>query len=258
VRVVDFRWYLDGRSGRAAYDGGHIPGAVFVDLDREVTGHDPGRGRHPLPSQQEFEVAMRSAGVRRDSRVVVYDDQGGFSAGRLWWLLRYFGHQDVAVLDGGLEAWSADLSTEPARVPPGDFVASVPREASKLDFEELLEAAGDLVLLDARSGPRYRGEVEPMDPKPGHIPGARNAHWQANLDDGQRFLGAGELRRRFESLGVRVGSDVVAYCGSGVSACHTLLALEIAGLPGARLYPGSWSDWSRRPDAPVATGSEDL
>jgi thiosulfate/3-mercaptopyruvate sulfurtransferase len=259
LRVIDFRWYLDGRSGRAAYDDGHIPGAVFVDLDREVTGwHASGAGRHPLPSRRDFEVAMRDAGVRRGSRVVVYDDQGGFSAGRLWWLLRYFGHPNVAVLDGGLAAWSGDLSTETARYPPGNFAAAAPHESSKLDFEELVQAAGDLVLLDARSGPRYRGEVEPIDPKAGHIPGARNAPWQDNLDDDQRFLGAGELRRRFESLGVKAGGDVVAYCGSGVSACHNLLALEIAGLSGGRLYPGSWSDWSSRPEAPVATGGEEV
>ena len=258
LRVIDLRWYLDGRPGRAAYEAGHIPGAVFVDLDREITGHRPGAGRHPLPSHEEFQVAMRRAGVGRVSRVVVYDDQGGFSAGRLWWLLRYFGHPDVAVLDGGLAAWPGDLSTETARYPPGDFVAAAPQEGSKLDFEELVQAAGDLVLLDARSGPRYRGEAEPIDPKAGHIPGALNAPWQDNLGDDQRFLGAGELRLRFQSLGVREGRDVVAYCGSGVSACHNLLALEIAGLSGSRLYPGSWSDWSSRPEAPVATGAEEV
>jgi thiosulfate/3-mercaptopyruvate sulfurtransferase len=258
LRVIDLRWYLDGRPGRAAYEAGHIPGAVFVDLDREITGHGEGGGRHPLPSRQQFEVAMRQAGLGRGSRAVVYDDQGGFSAGRLWWLLRYFGHPDVALLDGGLAAWPGDLSAETARYPHGDFVASPPREESKLDFEELVKAADDLVLLDARSGPRYRGEVEPLDPKAGHIPAARIAPWQANLDDNQRFLEAGALRRRFQNLGVRAGSDAVAYCGSGVSACHNLLALEIAGLSGARLYPGSWSDWSRRPDAPVATGGEQV
>jgi thiosulfate/3-mercaptopyruvate sulfurtransferase len=255
LRLIDFRWYLDGRSGRAAYDSGHIPGAVFVDLDREVTGRE-GSGRHPLPSREDFEAAMRKAGVGRDSRVVVYDDQGGFSAGRLWWLLRYFGHAAVAVLDGGLPAWPGDISTEQVQVPPGDFEASQPRAAAKLDFDELRPLIASLVLLDARSGPRYRGEVEPMDPQAGHIPGAHNAPWQANLDGRQRFLKPDELRRQFQALGVTSGGEVVAYCGSGISACHNLLALEIAGFSGARLYPGSWSDWSRRPAAPVATGTE--
>jgi thiosulfate/3-mercaptopyruvate sulfurtransferase len=257
LRVIDLRWYLDGRSGRAAYETGHIPGAVFVDLDREVTGLTPGQGRHPLPVREDFEKAMRRAGVGRGSHVVVYDDQGGFSAGRLWWLLRYFGHADVAVLDGGLRAWSGELSTQAAQVPPGDFVASAARESAKLDFEELRQSAAGLVLLDARSGERFRGEVEPIDPRAGHIPGARHAAWQANLDAEKRFLPPGELRRHFQQLGVRTGDQVVAYCGSGVSACHNLLALEVAGLPGARLYPGSWSDWSTREDAPVATGPED-
>jgi thiosulfate/3-mercaptopyruvate sulfurtransferase len=257
LRVIDLRWYLDGRSGRAAYESGHIPGAVFVDLDREVTGRTRGQGRHPLPAREDFEQAMRRAGVGRGSQVVVYDDQGGFSAGRLWWLLRYFGHADVAVLDGGLGAWPGELSTHAAHVPPGDFVASAARESAKLDFEELRQSAADLVLLDARSGERFRGEVEPIDPKAGHIPGARHAAWQTNLDAGKRFLPPGELRRHFQQLGVRTGDQVVAYCGSGVSACHNLLALEVAGLLGGRLYPGSWSDWSTREDAPVATGPED-
>ena len=257
LRVIDLRWYLDGRSGRAAYEAGHIPGAAFVDLDSEITGRIRGQGRHPLPARENFELAMRRAGVGRKSHVVVYDDQGGFSAGRLWWLLRYFGHADVAVLDGGLAAWPGELSTDAAHVAPGDFVASPARESAKLDFEELRGSAAGLVLLDARSGDRFRGEVEPIDPKAGHIPGARSVPWQSNLDGQKRFLPRDQLRRHFQQLGVRSGDQVVAYCGSGVSACHHLLALEVAGLPGARLYPGSWSDWSTRDDAPVATGPEE-
>jgi thiosulfate/3-mercaptopyruvate sulfurtransferase len=225
LRVIDLRWYLDGRSGRAAYEAGHIPGAAFVDLDSEITGRIRGQGRHPLPARENFELAMRRAGVGRESHVVVYDDEGGFS--------------------------------DAAHVAPGDFVASPARESAKLDFEELRGSAAGLVLLDARSGERFRGEVEPIDPKAGHIPGARSVPWQSNLDGQKRFLPRDQLRRHFQQLGVRSGDQVVAYCGSGVSACHHLLALEVAGLLGARLYPGSWSDWSTRDDAPVATGPEE-
>lgn len=257
VRVLDFRWYLDGRSGRAAYEAGHVPGAVFVDLDADVTGQKPDQGRHPLPERDGFQAAMRAAGVNADTRVVVYDDQGGFSAGRLWWLLRYFGHDTVAVLDGGLASWPGDLTTEVETRAPGNFIATPPREEMKLDYVEVrgLERS-DAVLLDARAPERYSGEVQLLDPKAGHIPGARSAPWQRNLGEDSRFLSSADLRQRFAELGVTEGSQVVAYCGSGVSACHNLLALAIAGLPGARLYPGSWSDWSRRDDAPVATGEE--
>jgi thiosulfate/3-mercaptopyruvate sulfurtransferase len=254
LRVIDFRWYLDGRSGKAAYDAGHIPGAVFVDLDREVTGH--GAGRHPLPGRPQFELAMRRTGVDRGSRVVVYDDLGGFSAARLWWLLRYFGHAAVAVLDGGLAAWPGELSREAVRVPAGDFVAAPPRSEMKLDYEGVRGLASGAVLLDARAPERYRGEVEPIDPRAGHIPGARSRPWQANLDERRRFRSREDLRAEFGELGMQDGSVAVAYCGSGVSACHNLLALEIAGLPGGRLYEGSWSDWSRRPEAPAATGTD--
>jgi thiosulfate/3-mercaptopyruvate sulfurtransferase len=273
LRVIDFRWYLDGRSGRAAYDSGHVPRAVFVDLDAEVTGRQQGQGRHPLPGREQFELAMRRAGVCTVSRVVVYDDLGGFSAARLWWLLRYFGHQAVAVLDGGLQAWPNELSTAPESPAEGDFEATPAQEHMKLDYEALrrplagsadrssmplagraAEGVSRLVLLDARSPERFRGEVEPIDPRAGHIPGARNRPWQANLDERKRFLAPDRLRREFEALGVVSGPEAVAYCGSGVSACHTLLALELAGLTAGRLYPGSWSDWSTRAEAPAATG----
>jgi thiosulfate/3-mercaptopyruvate sulfurtransferase len=253
--VVDFRWYLDGRSGRDAYAGGHIPGAVWVDLDGEVTGRRPGAGRHPLPERAAFEAAMRAAGVNRGSTVVVYDDQGGFVAARLWWLLRYFGHDAVALLDGGLQAWTGPLSTEPAAPPPGDFAAGPPREELKVEYDAVRRLPPGVLLLDARAPERYRGEVEPVDPKPGHIPGARSAFYRQNLDGDLRFLEPEALRRRYAELGVSSGAEVVAYCGSGVSACHDLLALELAGLHGARLYPGSWSEWAAHPDAPVATGA---
>ena len=257
IRVIDLRWYLDGRSGHDAYLAGHVPGAVFIDLDGEITGRAPGAGRHPLPERVAFERAMRQAGVEGGGRVVVYDDQSGFTAGRLWWLLRYFGHEDVAVLDGGLRAWGEPLEREERRLEPGGFVASPPEEGMKADYDQVRSLDPSTVLLDARAGERYRGEVEEaLDPRAGHIPGARSAPWGGNLDGDGRFRSAPELRRRFEALGVRSGEEVVAYCGSGVSACHDLLAMEVAGLSGARLYPGSWSDWSRRQGAPIATGDE--
>jgi thiosulfate/3-mercaptopyruvate sulfurtransferase len=255
LRVIDFRWYLDGRLGKDAYLAGHIPGAVFVDLEGEVTGRQPNAGRHPLPEREAFELAMRQAGVGRESKVVVYDDQGGFTAARLWWLLRYFCHQSTAVLDGGLQAWAGPIQKEEASCQPGDFVALSPRTGMKVDFEEVQGLTESAVLLDARSPERYRGEEEPIDPQAGHIPGARSAHWRANLGCDGRFLSAPELRQRLQGLGAE-RADVISYCGSGVSACHNLLALELAGLGGARLYPGSWSDWSNRANAPVATGEE--
>jgi thiosulfate/3-mercaptopyruvate sulfurtransferase len=255
VRVVDLRWYLDGRSGRAAYDAGHVPGAVFVDLNA-ISGHEPGRGRHPLPAPAVFEAGMRGAGVGRDSLVVVYDDAGGAVAARLWWLLRYFGHERAAVLDGGIQAWSGELSTRAEEPPPGDFTAGEPRDELKVEYEDVRRLPASTLLIDARAGERYRGETEPVDPIGGHIPGARNAPASGNLGAGGRFRSPEELRERYEALGAGGDRDVVLYCGSGVSACHDLLALELAGLPGARLYPGSWSEWTAHADAPVATGDE--
>jgi len=256
LRIIDFRWYLDGRSGRAAHEAGHVPGAVFVDLDGEVTGHVPNAGRHPLPEREAFERAMREAGVNARSAVVVYDDAGGGTAARLWWLLRYFGHEAAAVLDGGLAAWPGPLATGAETAPPGDFRSGPPRAELKVDHDDVRRLGPGAVLLDARAPERYRGEVEPVDPKAGHIPGARSAFFGGNLDEARRFLAPAALRRRYEELGAGEGSDVVVYCGSGVNACHDLLALELAGITGARLYPGSWSDWCGRPDAPVATGGD--
>jgi len=255
VRVIDLRWYLDGRSGRAAYEAGHIPGAVYVDL-ASISGREPGRGRHPLPDAELFQAAMREAGVGAGTTVVVYDDSGGTVAGRLWWMLRYFGHERAAVLDGGIQAWTGDLSTATDAPPPGDFTAAAPRTELKLDYEDVRALPEGTLLLDARAGDRYRGESEPVDARAGHIPGARSAPASGNLTEDRRMRSPEELRQRFADLGVTDGAGVVVYCGSGVSACHDLLALEVAGLPGARLYPGSWSDWSNRPDAPVATGEE--
>ena len=248
LRVIDLRWYTDGRSGRDAYLSGHVPGAVFVDLDRDITGTE-GPGRHPIPSREQFQEAMRAAGVEPESGVVVYDDLGGFSAARLWWLLRYFGHPSVAVLDGGLVAWRGPLEREPASPARGSFWAAVPDLSMVVDRDHV-QAARRAVVFDARAPDRYRGDVEPFDPKAGHIPGARNVPWRSNLGADWRFLPPAELRR---SYAAPKGREVIAYCGSGVTASVDLLAMELAGIRGSKLYEGSWSDWSRQ-DLPVATG----
>ena len=260
LRIVDFRWYLAGRQGRDAYLGGHIPGAVFVDLDA-VTGKGP--GRHPLPAKQQFQDEMRRAGISDSTRVVVYDDAGGSIAARLWFLLGWFGHGAQAVLDSGLQGWGQPLEVEVPAVPAGNFKARAPQRSRILDFEQVSRlskggrggAGARRVLIDARVGERYRGEHEPIDPKKGHIPGAVSAPWIDNLDADARFKSPEELRRRYEALGVDGKNGAVVYCGSGVNACHDLLALELAGLSDVRLYEGSWSDWSSR-DAPVATGDK--
>jgi thiosulfate/3-mercaptopyruvate sulfurtransferase len=254
LRVVDFRWYLDGRSGREAHRAGHIPGAVFVDLDAMTPAGGP--GRHPIPSAHVFTEAMRAAGVSDSSLVVVYDDAAGSVAARLWWLLRHFGHPAAAVLDGGLQAWGEPLESGEVTVPCGTFNAAAGHLDDVVDGQAVRLRPQRIVLLDARVPERYRGETEPIDPRAGHIPGARSAHWAGNLDAGGAFLDAERLRRRYRELGVERGQDVIVYCGSGVNACHDLLALELAGLPGARLYEGSWSDWSSHADLPAATGAE--
>jgi thiosulfate/3-mercaptopyruvate sulfurtransferase len=250
LRVIDLRWYLDGRSGRAAHGVGHIPGAAFVDLEKEITGAQ-GPGRHPIPERGQFQEAMRAAGVDNSSRVVVYGDDGAYSSARLWWLLRYFGHPAAAVLDGGIAAWNGELEPGPVRSPRGDFPTAEP-DASMVVDKERVQRAGDAVLVDARAGERYRGETEPIDAKAGHIPGAVNVPWRANLGEDWRFLPKSELRRLYAAAG---GREVISYCGSGVSASVDLLAMELAGISGARLYEGSWSDWSRH-DLPVATGED--
>jgi thiosulfate/3-mercaptopyruvate sulfurtransferase len=255
LAVIDIRWSLADRGGgRGRYMQAHIPGAVFVDLEEDITGAQ-GAGRHPLPSAEQLEAAMRRAGVDRGDRVVVYDDAGGSVASRLWWLLRAHGHEKVAVLDGGIDAWRGPLESGVATRPLGDFVALDPDRAMWLDREEVGVRGEDVVLLDVRAPERYAGEIEPVDPLAGHIPGARNAFWQGNLGDDGRFLPADALRARYQALGAS-GGDVVTYCGSGVNACHAALAVELAGLGPARVYAGSWSDWCSAPDAPVATGAD--
>jgi thiosulfate/3-mercaptopyruvate sulfurtransferase len=253
VRVIDFRWYLLDRSGRDEFSRGHIPGAVFVDLEA-VTGpkDSNARGRHPLPAADQFEKEMQKAGVSDATRVVAYDDAGGSTAARLWFLLRWFGHQAQAVLDGGMQAWGQPFETAAASRARGSFRSKEPDRARILDFDEVRGLKG-VPLLDARPGERYRGEKEPVDPKAGHIPGAISSPWTENLGPDGRFKSPAELRERFAALGAEEGA--VVYCGSGVNATHDLLAMEVAGLRNGRLYAGSWSDWADR-DAPVATGKE--
>jgi thiosulfate/3-mercaptopyruvate sulfurtransferase len=257
VHVIDFRWYLDDASkGRRSYEAGHVPGAVFVDLE-DVTGEAPVHtgGRHPLPSREQLEHAMRRAGVDRSTRVVVYDDAGGSVAARLWWLLKIHGHDRVRVLDGGIQAWEEGLETGNNVVAEGDFVADDPDLSEVVTYDDMSKLGDDAVLVDVRGGERYRGESEPVDPIAGHVPGAKNAFWQEFVMDEGKLASPDELRARFEKLGVSEGNAVV-YCGSGVVASQTKLALEQAGLGPVRIYAGGWSDWSNRPGAAVATGDE--
>ena len=256
--LLDVRWDLAAGARRDLYEQGHIPGAAFVDLDAELSS-PPGRGgRHPLPDAAGFERAMRSAGVSADRAVIVYDEATAAAAARAWWLLRYFSHPAVAVLDGGLVAWrAAGLALEPGPQRPrrsGDFAARA-GGMPILDAAGAHDVAGRGVLLDARTPERFRGETEPIDPVAGHIPGARNRPTILNVTDAGRFRSARELREAFARAGVGEGVEVGAYCGSGVTAAHQVLALELAGCRAA-LYPGSWSEWITDPARPVALGDE--
>ncbi len=254
LRIVDVRWRLgQPGAGRGLYESGHLPGAVYLDVDGDLAAPPgSGPGRHPLPTPERFAEAMGRAGIGEATRVVAYDDQGGAIAARLWFLLRYFGHETGAVLDGGLAAWAGPLTANAPTFPRAPFTAA-PRPELVVDRQTV--ARGGALLLDARAPERYRGETEPIDPRAGHVPGALSAPFAGNLDGGSRFLPPEELHRRFAELGAAGGREVVSYCGSGVTACHNLLALDLAGLP-AKLYEGSWSDWSSDPAAPVATGAE--
>jgi thiosulfate/3-mercaptopyruvate sulfurtransferase len=256
--LLDVRWRLGGPPGIDEYLLGHIPGARFIDLDRELAGPaGAGRGRHPLPNATGFERTMRRSGVTRDRPVVVYDGGGGLSAARAWWLLRYFRHNDVRLLDGGFAAWreaGLPIATDEPGPAAGDFAAR-PGGLPVLAAAGAAQLARDGVLLDARAAERYRGAVEPIDPVAGHIPGARSAPAAENLDAAGRFLSVTALRLRFASEGVRPRVTVGVYCGSGVTAAHEVLALEVAGIRAA-LYPGSWSEWVSDPSRPVATGTE--
>jgi thiosulfate/3-mercaptopyruvate sulfurtransferase len=261
VVVIDCRHDLARPEwGRAAYREGHIPGALFAHLDDDLSGPLSTRsGRHPLPATQAFAATASRWGIDERVQVVAYDAREGALAARLWWLLKYLGHEAVAVLDGGLAAWQADglpLASDVPQREPRVFrpQPDPPRVVATREIEAALQP-GTLLLVDARSAERFAGRNETLDPVAGHVPGARNHPFASNLDANGHFLPAERLRERWQAtLAAAPASQVVCMCGSGVTACHNLLALELAGLPGARLYAGSWSEWIRDPGRPVARG----
>jgi thiosulfate/3-mercaptopyruvate sulfurtransferase len=276
--LIDVRWRLGGPPGIDSYRAGHLPGAVYVDLDTELASPPGGGGRHPLPGAADFEAAMRRAGVQSGRHVVVYDEADATIAGRAWWLLRYFGFGSaradgdaagprdragarsagqVRVLDGGFRAWQAaglPVSTADVTAAPGDFIAR-PGYLPVLDADGAAAAARSGILLDARAPARYRGETEPVDPVAGHIPGSLSAPTAENVNAGGFFRSVADLQARFADLGIGAGEQVGVYCGSGVTAAHEVLALDLAGIPAA-LYVGSWSGWITDPGRPVATGPQ--
>jgi len=278
--LLDIRWRLGGPPGRELYQAGHVPGAVFVDLDHDLASPPGPGGRHPMPSAAAFQAAMRAAGVGDDRPVVVYDGADSTAAARAWWLLRYFGHPSVRVLDGGFRAWtaaghpvelgepgpSASAGPGPSAEPDassagpdasstrGDFTAS-PGHLPLLDADGAAALAAAGVLLDARAGARYRGETEPVDPVAGHIPGAVSAPTADNVHPDGTFRSPADLAARFKAVGATPEVEVGVYCGSGVTAAHEALALTLAGIPAA-LYAGSWSNWITDPSRPIATGPD--
>ena len=263
LRVIDCRYDLARPGyGREAWAAGHVPGAPHADLNRDLSAPVTATsGRHPLPAPSDFAATLRRLGVGRTTPVVAYDDGNGMYASRLWWMLRWLGHDEVSVLDGGWARWKTlGLPVDTAVPSPatGDFVER-PRPSMAVDAAAVLAAIGaaDVVMLDARAPERYRGDVEPIDAVAGHVPGARNRPFVASLGPDGRFLPPAQLRAALlEDLGGTPPSHAIAMCGSGVTACHLLLAMEHAGLGGGRLYPGSWSEWSRDPTRPVARGPE--
>lgn len=258
IRVLDVRWRLDRPDGHSEYLDGHIPGAVYVDLDTQLAQKgDAAHGRHPLPTVEALQDAVRSWGISDGDRVVVYDNAKSTAASRAWWLLRYAGLSNVRVLDGAFAEWKAqgnEVETGEHTVEPGTATLSY-GHLPVLDIEDAAAFPAEGVLLDARAPERYRGETEPLDPRAGHIPGALNAPSTGNVDRQGRFLPADQLRERFAEIGVQDDAPVAAYCGSGITAAHNALALTIAGFEPA-VYPGSWSQWSNHPDRPAAVGAE--
>jgi thiosulfate/3-mercaptopyruvate sulfurtransferase len=275
LTLLDVRWSLAGPSGERLYAAGHLPGAAFADLDTDLAGPPGSGGRHPLPDPAALQAALRRLGVRGDRPVVAYDAGDGSTAARAWWLLRWAGHDEVAVLDGGYAAWTGEgrevetgpPDRAPATVagptdqPVDDGLVVRPGRMPVLTAETAAAlATGDGVLLDARAPERFAGEVEPIDPVAGHVPGARNAPSAGNVGADGRWLAPAALVERFAALGVRPSVPVGAYCGSGVTACALVLALEVAGLTSAAqpaaLYVGSWSHWCTDPARPIATGPD--
>ncbi len=256
LRIADVRWWLaDPAKGRRDYDSGHLPGAVFVDLDTDLASPPApaGPGRHPLPDPATFATRMADLGFDDDSEIVAYDDSGGAIAARLWWMLDNLGHPRVRVLDGGIAGWAAigGPLTEAVRSHQPGRLRLRNRWTRTIDRDALEVRLGSVGLIDARATERYRGDLEPVDAAPGHIPTAINRPITGNLGPDGRFLDPELLRTRFEGL----GADVVTYCGSGVNACHNALAMRLAGLADPLLYPGSYSDWAGT-GMPIATGNE--
>ncbi len=253
VALVDVRWNLNGPSGRPEFEAGHLPGAVWVDLEAELSGPPGPGGRHPLPAPQTFAAAVRRLGIDADSEVVVYDGATSMAAARLWWLLADAGHRAVRVLNGGFAGWVSagyPVETGPGRRPrPGTF-SPEPGHRRVADAAEIVANPG-LTLVDVRAPERFTGADEPIDPVAGHIPGARNRPSTANLDAQYRFVPAARIAAAYDGL-----AEPVLYCGSGITAAHALLALESAGRTDARIYPGSWSEWIADPGRAVATGAE--
>jgi thiosulfate/3-mercaptopyruvate sulfurtransferase len=261
--IIDTSFDLaDTNAGEASWRDGHVPGSFYLHLERDLSGPQTGsNGRHPLPERAAFAATLARCGVTPARQVVALDRQGGMVAARLWWMLRWMGHANVAVLDGGMVAWAAAggrLATE--ATPAAPATASYPERAAlvrTISADALQAQLGRTPLLDARAGERFRGEVEPLDRAAGHIPGALNRFFKDNLDAATgRFKPALQLRAEFGALlGTHGAEGAVHQCGSGVTACHNLLAMEVAGLPGSVLYPGSWSEWSADPSRPVAQGA---
>jgi thiosulfate/3-mercaptopyruvate sulfurtransferase len=262
--IVDCRHDLMNlAAGREAYAAGHIEHAVFADIETVLSGTKRGadgvfRGRHPLPERVQLVESLRALGINDERQVVAYDAHGGMFAARLWWLLRWLGHDAVAVLDGGLAAWQAQalpLTTAMETRAPGD-ISNKPSLVSTVSVTDVVNnlTSGERTVVDARAADRFRGENETIDPVGGHIPGAKNRFFKDNLGADGRFRSAEQLRADFAALAIEPGKAIMQ-CGSGVTACHNLLALEVAGMPGAALYPGSWSEWCADPARPVATGA---
>lgn len=256
VRVIDTRWYLgEPHEGYRAFTNGHIPSAMYASLDADLSGHE-GQGRHPLPSPEDFARTLERFGISESTRVVVYDDQGGAVASRLWWMLTDQGHGKTSVLNGGLQAWTRSgrsLTTTIGEPQPGAFPTRPWNGV--VDRDQVATRSGDTMVIDARSSERYRGDDEPVDPKAGHIPGAISLPLDDNLTSNLAFLPPIALRSRFLGAGIADADRVIAQCGSGVTACHNILAIEVAGFGRPDLYVGSWSDWSST-DLPAATGPE--
>ena len=257
--IIDCSFDLaDTAAGERAFEQGHLPGAIYAHLDRDLAGAKTGRnGRHPLPARADWAATLARLGVTPARAVVLYDAQGGMYAARAWWMLSWAGHRAASVLDGGVGAWTAGGGAlETGGVAPAAAASPYPLGDSlvaTIDADALQKSLGRVTLLDARAGERYRGETEPLDKRAGHIPGARSRFFKDNLDAHGRFRPAVELRAAFTAFGA-APAQVVHQCGSGVTACHNLLAMEIAGLAGSALYPGSWSEWSSDPARPVAVG----